>query len=389
MTPWMQHLAQHLVGERVVAPNRLRFDVPTVIAETQRGLAWHEGEALVGAVHFEFPSRGRALGAHLGFLVTDRRLVGRVAAMETSLAVQTTEVDIPYGWLTGVEHDKGLVTDAVIAWSGNRRQRVPMLGETLHRVLYAAMQAPPTQRTGAGLDLSPSEADPTGAMRAASQMRSGDARTHLVARLVHAQHGAGALTVERAQNVLLRAMILDRTMELGRGMHEGQWLSVLPRGVLRAALDGALGAPVARMGDAHWETTDHTLHGSSGTGRAVASTALGLAALAVVGVGWVSLPGAPGLVGARLTLVDFPCGSGFILHGSTGGAYGPLPLSGAPMFRAVSESLVGLEARFLLLHTLWPEAPADASLFSADPQSVAAAVTARVGPADLHAFLRA
>jgi hypothetical protein len=167
-------------------------------------------------------------------------------------------------------------------------------------------------------------------------------------------------------------------------MHYGQWLSLLPRAVMREVLTELLGAPSWGSSDERGDVIDFPLGGSRGTGRAVASTALGLASLAVFGVGWVSRPGQAPPAFLRFTLVDAPCGSMFQIGAGFPGGVGRLPTSHAPMFVAIHDALVRLEARQLLADAVMTDVPAHARL--GQPEAAIAQRARETAHVDLRVF---
>lgn len=388
MHPWIAHLRQNLVGAHVVPPHQVTQTAWTLNAETQVGGAWHEGEQLVGVLHFDFPERGRAQGAHAGLLVTDRRVVGRIAVVNIGLSLDHHPVDIAWSAVTGAAHEGGLLTNAVTVFSGPLQRKIPMFGDSLTRLFHSLAVAPPAQRTLGTAELTTHDHDAVGARGVAQRLVSGDPRLYLLAQLIDAQYARGVLRPTEAGDLLRRVQLFDATRVGGRAQHQGAWLSVLPRSILGEALRGALGAAQGPWHDGYAEHYEFNLGaGGRNVAGAAASTALGLASLAVLGVGWVSVPGGASLARLRLSLVDYPCGAGFVLAGSTGSTWGPMPLSAAPMLRGVLSGLCDLEARYLLLRAAHPATVPDAALFDTPAETVVADVTAAIGPCDLSVFL--
>src|SRR5690242_16449032 len=83
--------AQTLGGEHVLRQGALGREAHRIVTETQLGAAYHEGEAVLAALDYPFPARGKAQGSHASLVVTDRRLLGAMVASNIS----DTVIDIP------------------------------------------------------------------------------------------------------------------------------------------------------------------------------------------------------------------------------------------------------------------------------------------------------
>jgi hypothetical protein len=217
-------------------------------------------------------------------------------------------------------------------------------------------------------------------------MLSGDPRIHLILRLVYDAHKRGQIPADAGVDFVSRVELTDRGLRMGRGMRQGTWLSVLPRSALSTALSALLGEPSGRWAGGAGDTYDFPVGSGSATGKAVASSAVGLALLATVGVGWVSVPRGPGLRTARAMVNDFPCGSGFTLLGSTGGPFQPLSVTSASFLGSIHEALLRMETRFLLLECAFGRDRPPEQLFAIPRAQVEARVASLVGPTDLSTF---
>lgn len=169
-------------------------------------------------------------------------------------------------------------------------------------------------------------------------------------------------------------------------MHQSQWLCALPRPVLREALFSLFGAPFHSGNDPSGETHDFTLGGGrGGSSNAALSTAIGVASLAILGVGWISRAGEAPPRLLRFQIRDAPCGSMFTLGASNGGAVGRMSLSGSALFRAMHDQLVKLEGRQLLADVVLKEVPFETRLTV--PQPIVADLARTFVPnVDLRAF---
>jgi hypothetical protein len=85
------------------------------------------------------------------------------------------------------------------------------------------------------------------------------------------------------------------------------------------ALPHVLGEPTAEHWDGQVLTLDFTLRQGSGVAGAAVSSAVGLALLATVGIGWVSVPKGPTFKHVRCRVCRLPGGSGLRVTGFSGG----------------------------------------------------------------------
>jgi hypothetical protein len=148
----------------------------------------------------------------------------------------------------------------------------------------------------------------------------------------------------------------------GRGTREGWLMSPLSLPDLRAALGAALGAPYARDWDGVHETLDYPLsHGGVSAGN-VASSVVGIALLATVGVGWVSTGNGPRVSAVRCRLRDLGPFTGLSLHALSAGG----EVHGSPVVRAVSGALVPAERDVLTRRVrAGVDVPSDALFYDA------------------------
>jgi hypothetical protein len=145
--------------------------------------------------------------------------------------------------------------------------------------------------------------------------------------LINKRHQRGLFELQTAADMTARVVLLDRTLRLGRGMCDGWWLSPLSTGDLVQRLFAMFGQPLAYTTQGEVHTFDFDLRTDAHrVGKAVASTAVGLAALGLLGVGWVSKPGSKPVSGLRVLVRDTPFSSSFAISGTNDGSL-LLPIS--------------------------------------------------------------
>jgi hypothetical protein len=160
----------------------------------------------------------------------------------------------------------------------------------------------------------PAPGDPSGAETALARLPCGDPRTEILLRYVREMAGRGAMPELVARDFTARIVLHYRNALLGRGMSQGWMLSPLSAQDLSALFFESFGAPLA-MTDHPLRVCDFRLPTKSDLGAAAASTALGLASLAVFGAGWVSAPGKPPPGEFRLAVTDRPACACFRING--------------------------------------------------------------------------
>jgi len=164
-------------------------------------------------------------------------------------------------------------------------------------------------------------------------------------------------------------VLLDRTMLLGRGMREGWWLSPLSSADLSHTFLRMLGAPAAYWPQGTLRTFDFDLGNNRGVGKAVASTAVGLAALGLFGVGWVSKPGSRPVTHLRVSLRDTPSSSSFTVSGTNNGSWmQPLSYLAPNLLQQMLGILGGSEAQLMFGRCVygWEEPPEQLAARSMD-----------------------
>jgi hypothetical protein len=156
----------------------------------------------------------------------------------------------------------------------------------------------------------------------------------------------GTLSFELASNLAQRISLLSRTLMLGRGMRNAWWLTPLTNSELEQLFIGAFGKPVAAYQQDEVVTLDFQLGGGSGAGKAAASTAVGLAALGLLGIGWVSIPGRS-LKYLRVAISETNELTYFSLQGLDGSVFRPLSALSPAIVRKLFQILAQYEIQLL------------------------------------------
>lgn len=380
--PMISLVQQRLVGDRVIRGNDLGRRAPRFMADVRMGAAHHLGERVLAAIDYDFPdtARARAQGSHATLLFTDRRVFGSIKSSN----INETTLDLSLAAVTSVAEEGGLLNNAAVAGTPQGNVRFPLWGKVIAPYLRAVATLPPEHRTLGPWAIAPGPGDPIGAHAATSLLMSGHPVVMAMPRLAFEAGRRGLLSEEVARRVLERAVILDRTVTSGRGMHQGQWLSTLPRPMLAGLMGALLGAPLASGGDATWEVHDFGVTpGGRSAGTAAASSAIGLASAAIFGVGWVSRPGGGlGFSVLRATIVDFPCGAGMQLAAVQGQAAFRVPFAASGLLDAIFTTLTRIELRELLAELSMKDVPPQ-QLAAVPRQALESAVAALGVPLDL------
>lgn len=348
--------------------------VARIVSETQIGTGFHEGEMPLAVIEHRLDDRQRARGSFGAFVVSDRRLYGRLNFTDCPDRV----VDVWHSQVMNSTLKSGLMGDKTFLQTMQGQVEVPILGKSIHAFYMQTLRIPPQHRT-----MGPDAFD---GGRAVAAQSLGDPRTSILCQLIDAGVQDGRIKPEQARALFERTLIFDRHTALSRGMHQTQWLSVLPRQVLREVLFSLFGprfnGGVTQTSEMH----DFTLNaGRSSSSNAALSTAIGVASLAVLGVGWISRSGEAPPRLLRFHIGDAPCGCMFTLGASNGGAVGRMSLSGSALFRALHDQLVRLEGRQLLADVVSKEVPFDQRL-TLPPPIVLDLARTFVPNVDLRAF---
>jgi hypothetical protein len=316
-------------------------------SQSGMGLDHPAGEhALVAMQHAH---EGGRVVFHTTLVVTDRRLFGR-----DHVGTQRDEtIDIPFAQVFACRLEKKLLLHELHVQLQQGATRVVTFAKELAPFVQGLTRVPVEYRSFAPVPLARTEGDPAGAFGLAQRLLSGDARLRLVLGVLSERVRTGVIGPDEGFDLASRVHILDRELRMGRGMSHGFWLCVLPRPALLHALRAVLGQPVGHFPGPTTDTLDFHAPGDNRMAKAVASSAVGLAFAAVVGVGWVTTPGRPSIRAFRATACDFPCGSGFALQGTMNGQHFLRLSQTNPKFvDAIHQALFRIEARWLLARCL-------------------------------------
>jgi hypothetical protein len=313
--------ARHLQHNLIALPPNLQLShVERAIAASGVGLDHTIGE------------RAWAFGDSVGqedlkafFLLTDRRLTGRQHIMSVTSTrrsqfhAELTDI-VQVKWMSKtLRSDLQIQTrdkwiDATII------KFTPQLG----RFLDDLLRVPPEHRVPPPQPLlSQSPDDPAGLASAMGRISHPQraALLQIINRKVQ-----GGLAEQQAADLAARVVLLDRALLWGRGMREGWWLSPLCAADLSQSFLRIFGQPSGYWPQGSLSTFDFDLRADRGVGKAVTSTVVGLAALGLFGVGWVSTPGSKPVTHLRITMCDTPYSSSFSILGSNDGSrMQPLP----------------------------------------------------------------
>ncbi|MFT3766462.1 MAG: hypothetical protein QM820_13255 [Minicystis sp.] len=273
-----------------------------------------------------------------GVLFTDRRLLARTG---------DSSVEMPYPALQDVRLRSGVIIDDLDLTAWNRvytLEGLPAVQATA-AFLRALLQMPPGYRVPPPRALAtPSVDDPTGGLAARHDIWSRDVRVLPLLGMAIEGHRQGWLAPAMGFDLVTRAMLFDRTLAYGRGAHEGWWTSPIGGPDLAYAFTRMLGEPTRVWQDGHARVFDFRLNSGSNAGAAAASTAVGLLALGVFGVGWVSTPGRS-LSSVRLKVAPGNASCGFALYDENGAK---LSQSWSPLVKTLFEILPRIEGRMLI-----------------------------------------
>lgn len=341
------------------------------IAAFGAGPDHHVGDTSVALVVGDLSPGGNCNGA----VVTDRRFIARSG---------DTLVDFAYADLADVQGARGVVFDDLFLHGGGRSAKLEGIQEMpmLLAFLQAMVRTHPVYRAPAPRPVpAPSPHDPTGAAEARAALVSGDPRPRILVELADQAFRQQKLPQERAADLVARAALLDRTLAYGRGTSGGWWTSALPAVDLADAFARMLGPPYQAFDTHQGRVFEHRLEGGGANPGAALSTAVGLLALGILGVGWVSTPGRS-LRDVRVQIQPGAFSSGFALF-EEGKA---LSVRWPQVVEAAFETLSDIEARRLLQRTVWGWEATPAQLAGAPVEEFVARVQAVLGAVDLGVF---
>lgn len=363
---------QHLRGDKVFVgtaiPNPLWRQA---IAALNAGPDPAHGEAAVALVASDLSPGPNCNGV----IFTDRRLIARS---------DDAFVDLRYDELVEARGVKGIVFDDLFLHVYNRAHKLGGL-QAMQPVLafvQAMCATHPSYRVAAPSPLtSPTSDDPTGAIGARATLPAADPRSRALLDVAEGALRQGLLPHDRAADLAARAVMLDRTFAYGQGSSGGWWTSPLAAKDLADAFSRMLGPAVNAWDAGGGRVFQHRLKGGGANVGALASTGVGLAALAIFGIGWVSVPGRE-VSDVNVHIVPSPFATGFTLFENNR----PLAFNAPGLVEALFEKLPQITARRLLQRAVWGWDADPTQLDYAPMEEFVQRVYAAAGPVDLDAF---
>jgi hypothetical protein len=368
-------LAQYL------APARLRW----AIAHSGIGFDHENGEQVVALGHDKYEAANAFREGHA--VATDRRIFGRQQGMSgTGMGNRYAPFDIPYPWIAQAQFKSGmlLVSLDITLTNGQRAKMTTQTAEFGLFIETLTRQVPPQARMAPLPGLTPAPDDPAGVSAAQALLQSGDPRPPTLLRAIWEAGRRGEMVPQAAQAMSWRTVLLDRTIRAGRGQSQGAWMSFLPRRVLIRLMHAVLGDPVGGHQEPQQDILDFALKRSGSS--ALAKNVVGLAALALTGVGFFSTGGGPSIQGIRVIVADAPLGSAFWILGIEGGRFQPLTVTHPRLTEAILEATIRVDARFLLAHALFQTSRAPEELLAVTPEEMGTELGNRIGHPDASSF---
>lgn len=327
-----------------------------------------------------------------GLLLTDRRLLAYT---------EQKHVVIPYGAITNVNATKGVLGNKLRIDAAQHSAEILLsvcadASEPLALFLRGLLQLPPNHRWAPSVSLATAQ-DPSGAFGLLQTLGAPDARIPIMLRYVGEMTRQGTMPPAMGADFVTRIHLLHRTIVHGRGMAQGWRLSPLQGADFHYMLSTVFGEPIGtsssqqppdpyrgRPGAIH-HTLDFAL-GRRPNVAGVATAVVGLALLAVVGVGWLSAPKST-LQTVRVITTDLPASTGFAPLGVQAGRVAPLAELAPAVLDQLLAALDDIEAlitfyRIVFGWGLWPQ-----QLLQWGAE-LPARVTQVLGPTDLAAFDR-
>ncbi|MBL8715050.1 MAG: hypothetical protein JNL79_03595 [Myxococcales bacterium] len=327
-----------------------------------------------------------------GVLLTDRRLLAYTEA-------SGKHVMIPYSAITGVSVKKGFMETKLEVSAAQFSAPIPLITcadavEPLTLFLRGLLRLPPEQRWEPPVSHATAE-DPSGAFGLLQALGAPDVRIPILLRFVGEMTRQGAMPPAVGADFVARIHMLHQTQAFGRGMVHGTRISPLHGPDFHYMLSTVFGDPThvaatqgppeAQRGSSGvTHTLDFALTRRPNAVGAGVSTAVGLAALALIGVGWVSTP-KRNIQGVRVVATDLPCSTGFSALGMLSGRFGPLATMEPTVLGWLLDALDDLEAIFTFYRAAfgWQIAPAHLLQWGGE---LPGRVAQLLGPTDLSAF---
>ena len=347
-----------VIHGRLVGSSRVRHmpGIPAralheAVARYGSGLDYAGGEVPIALVGNGWAS---LRGYRAGYVVTDRRVFGRV---EGANNMPSTFTDVPFARVVGVPRKARGFTQSTVIHLSDGSHGLYLLPKQWH-AFFAEMVATiaPENRTLGPVPPVPLAAeDPTGALAASDVVRTADTRTWVPLRALYEAQRRNMIDVGEAAGFVPDMAMLARGVATGRGAAWSGWHSVLPRQVLVHALQTMLGAPSA----VHQAEGDEVFDFPAGrrrsyaTGTAVVRGTAGPTPRVMRGIGCISISDLEWLTGIRVRIADRGSDTAFRLFGTAGAAWEPLSVRWWHSVDAIHQALFRMEARYLLGRALF------------------------------------
>lgn len=330
-----------------------------------------------------------------GLLLTDRRLLAYTRE-------GTKLVSIPFGAITGASSAKTLLGRKLKIEAAQYSAEIPLIVcggavETLVHFFRGMQQISPNQRWAPPISHATAQ-DPSGAFGLLQTLGASDARIPILLRFVGEVTRQGAMDPAMGADLVTRIHLLHRTLAYGRGMAQGFRTSPLHSADFHYMLSTVFGDPISvvpsqQPPDPYRGTpgaVHHTLDFALGRRpniAGVATAVVGLALLAVVGVGFLATPKNP-ITGVRVVTTDLANSTGFVPLGVQGTRVGPLAELAPDVLERLLDALDNVEALITFYRVVfgWRLPPQQLLQWGAE---VPARVGHVLGPTDLSAFDRA
>ncbi|MCC7540775.1 MAG: hypothetical protein IT379_31450 [Deltaproteobacteria bacterium] len=309
-----------------------------------------------------------------GLVVTDRHLVGG-----------DPPEAVPLDRITGARVTGSVFRKLEVLGQTRNKSYVLESDKEVAAFVNALVQYPPHARVAAPRALvAPTADDPTGVLAEMNELGAGDARAvQLMALPAALRSRVAAVTSDLALDLASRAVLYARTLNAGRAMKNGLWISALPGPDLLAVLGRMLGRPVYQQPDPQG-SLEVRFHWDGSVAKALLDSAVGLTVLAVAGVGWTMWP-ERSVISWRLT--PFGPFTGFQLKAITGQRGNPFDQGEDLKLRQLMHDTLQVhEGRALLLRMIFGWGAPLEQLFQSQQADVAAKMQELVGYSDLSAF---
>lgn len=312
-----------------------------------------------------------------GLAFTDRRLI----------SFGDKAFDLPYSALLGASMKGGVLNSTIQLATQGGPVSVELLAEELVTApimsfLQGLGAIASGQRHAAHLPARSAD-DPSGVRGAMRALTQPDLRAATLLDLVQRAVAQSLVSADAGFDFAQRALRLHHCLREGHGRTGVMQRSPLSAADLCAVLTQLLGAPVTQRYEANGVLLDYDLARSGSAAGTIASNVVGIALLAVVGVGWVTTGSGGGVRSVRARVWEGPSGAGFSLTETSGA---PLAKRDAKLASALLSGLASLSASALLRRVIngW-SAPMEQLLLE-PPESLDARARAVSPETDLAVF---